>query len=191
MIETPVTSTTQDGLTARHLALGAGVLAARGTVLAARLALSPARAAAPVAGAVWRSRPLEPVRRGLLREADAVALVGAREERVLQAQLGAERVVSVVLERPELERAIAAAMASPETERLLEQVLESPGARHLLDWVANSEEVRAAITRQTAGLGDVVSREIRGRGRTADDTAERIVRGVFRRRPRTRPAVAR
>jgi hypothetical protein len=124
------------------------------------------------------------------READAVALVGAREERLLQTQLGAERVVTIVLERPELERAIAAAAASPEIERLIKQVLASPGARHLLDWVANSEEVRMAITRQTAGLGDVVSREIRGRGAGADDTAERLARGLLRRRPRHRPAPA-
>lgn len=184
-------STTPDGRTARHLALGAGVLAARSTLLAARLALSPARAAAPLAGAVWRSRPLDPVRRSVLRELEAVALVGAREERVLEAQLGAERVVSIVLERPELERAIVAAAASPETERLLEQVLESPGARHLLDWVANSEEVRMAIARQTAGLGDELSREVRGRGASADDVAERLARSILKRRPRGKPAVAR
>jgi hypothetical protein len=184
MIGLPVTNTLPDSRAPRHLALGAGILAARGTLLAARVALAPARVAAPFAGAVWRSRPLEPVRRSVVREADAVALVGAREEQLLQTQFGAERVVKVMLERPELERAIAAAAASPETERLLEQVLASPGARHLLEWVANSDEVRAAILAQTAGLGDMVSSEIRGRGAGADDVAERLARTLLRRRPR-------
>jgi hypothetical protein len=184
MIERPVTSPTSDSRTPRHLALGAGVLAARGSVLAARLALAPARVAAPIAGAVWHSRPLDPVRRTVLRETDAVALVGAREEQLIRTRLGAEHVVRIVLERPELERAIAAAAASPETERLLRQVLDSPGARHLLEWVANSDEVRAAIASQTAGLGDMVSREIRGRGASADDVAERLARNILRRRPR-------
>jgi hypothetical protein len=184
MIDRPVTSTTSDSQAPRHLALGAGVLAARGTRGAARLAFAPARFAAPFAGALWNSRPLEPVRRNVVREARAVARIGAREELMLRTRLDTERVVGTVLERPELERAITAALASPGTDRLVQQVLDSPEARRVLEWVANSDEVRAAIARQSAGLGDMVSREIRGRGASADDVAERLARGVLRRRPR-------
>ena len=184
MIGRPVTTTTSDSQAPYHLALGAGVIAARGTRVTARLALAPARFAAPFASALWHSRPLEPVRRHVIREATAVAGIGAREERLLRTRLDTERVVGTVLERPELERTVAAALASPGTDRLVQQVLDSHEARHVLEWVANSDEVRAAITRQTAGLGDMVSREIRGRGAGADDVAERLARGVLRRRPR-------
>lgn len=186
MIERPVTTTTSDSQSPRHLALGAGVLAVRGTRVAARLAFAPARFAAPFAGALWQSRPLEPVRRNVIREATAVARIGAREEQLLRTRLDTERVVGSVLERPELERTIAAALASPSTDRLVQQVLDSPEARHVLEWVANSEEVRMAIARQSAGLGDMVGREIRGRGATADDVAERLARGFLRRPRRSR-----
>jgi hypothetical protein len=179
-----MTGTSSARLAPHHLILGAGVLAARGTRAAARVALTPTRLAAPLVGGLWRSSTLQPLRRVVEEEAAAIALVGMQEEAVIRVKLEPERLVDTLLERPELNRIITAVLANPETERLVQQLLDSHEAKHVVETLANSPEVRTAVALQTASFGDMVGREIRGRGASADDLAERVARGVLKRRPR-------
>jgi hypothetical protein len=177
----------------RHVAFGLAVVAARGARRATATALAPA-------GAVWRSAPMSPARRTIEREVAGLAARGRREEGDLRRRLEVE-----------LERLIAAALDSPATDRIVQRVLQSPGVeravvtvldselllesteralrgeeiRLVVERIANSPEVRDAVLRQSAGLADVVGREVRGRSANADDAAERLVRSLLRRPPRS------
>jgi hypothetical protein len=192
-----------------HVAFGVALVAARGAGRATSAALRPARLAAPVAGAVWRSPTLSPARRTLEREAATLASLGRREEQDIRRRLeGArERLVIGTLERPELERLLAAALDSPAMDRIVQRVLQSPGVeravvqvleselllesteralrseevRRVVEWIANNREISAAVFQQSAGLADVVGRQVRGRSATADDAAERLARRLLRR----------
>ena len=75
-----------------------------------------------------------------------------------------------------------------DSELLLEstaRALRSEEIRLVLEWIADSPEIRKAVFQQSAGLADVVGREVRGRSASADDAAERLARSFLRRRPRS------
>src|SRR4051794_38294582 len=104
----------------RDVALGAALGAARGARSVTAAALLPARLAAPLVGAAWRSPPLTPVRTTVEREVAVLGVRGHREEQQIRRRLEEtrERLVIGTLERPELERLIAAALDSPAVERI-------------------------------------------------------------------------
>jgi hypothetical protein len=165
-----------------------------------------------VAQAIWRSPLLTPARPAVERELIALTAQGRREERDVRWRLarGRERLLIGTLERPEVERLVLAALDSPATDRIVQRVLESPGVeraivrvldsqlllssteralqseelQRVLERIANSPEVRDAVLKQSAGLADVVGKEVRGRSASADDRAERVARRVLRRRRR-------
>src|SRR3954452_656771 len=210
----PMPQDTHSAKPARHdVALGAAVGAAQGARRAAAAALMPARLAAPFVGAAWRSAPLTPVRAPIERELAALGARGRREEQDIRRRLEEtrERLVIGTLERPELERLLAAALDSPAIERIVQRVLASPGVeravvqildselllhsteralrgeevRRVVQWIATNREISEAVFQQSAGLTDVVGRGVRTRSANADDAAERLARGLLRRRPRT------
>src|SRR4051812_4111946 len=137
----------------RDLALGAALAAAGGARRATALALRPARLAAPLVGAAWRSSPLKPARRTLERELAVLGRRGAAEEEDIRRWLeeARERLVIGTLERPELERLIAAALDSPAVERILQRVLASPGVERAVAQVLDSELLLQSTERALRG----------------------------------------
>jgi hypothetical protein len=198
----------------RHIAMGAGVLAAR----AAETALSaPARLAGPALG----SPVLGPARRTAERALGDIADRGGRWEaevrlrveraaadllrgpvidQVVAALVEArviERIVERLLEEEVAERIVVVALKSPTADRIVQLVLESdliaattervlvsPELQLVVERIANSPEVRSAIATQSFGLADVVAEEVRSRSVSGDETAERLARSILRRRPR-------
>ncbi len=69
-------------------------------------------------------------------------------------------------------------------DRVIDNLLESDEMQRIVEYIANSPEVAAAITQQSAGLVTHYTAEAAGRAQEADATAERIVRRVLLRRQR-------
>jgi hypothetical protein len=106
--------------------------------------------------------------------------------RVIGSEAFDARVVAL-LDDPALERLLARALASRFADAATEQVLASDELRRVVAHVAASDEVRQALSAQSAGLATDVADEIRDRTTTADDVLERGVRRILRRRPRGAP----
>jgi uncharacterized RDD family membrane protein YckC len=92
-----------------------------------------------------------------------------------------ERVVRKLAVDGELERLLEAALASPRTHELLDQALSSPRTHELLDQALSSDatrhvleraiggpEVRAAVTKQSAGFAEQVAAGLRRAARSVD-----------------------
>ena len=71
-------------------------------------------------------------------------------------------------------------------DELTEQVLRSPELERVVEYVATSPQVLDAVSRQTRSMADEVAVNVRRRAESADDAAERTVRGWLR-RPRPQP----
>jgi hypothetical protein len=106
--------------------------------------------------------------------------------RALGSQAFEQRVVAL-LDDPALERLLARALASRFADSATEQMLASDELRRVVAHVAASEEVRGALESQTAGLATEVAEGVRDRTATVDDSLERTVRRLLRRRPRDAP----
>jgi uncharacterized RDD family membrane protein YckC len=87
-----------------------------------------------------------------------------------------------------LEQRLANAVGSRLTERLVAQVAQSQAFQHALSDVLQSPEVRAALTRQTAGFGSDLAASLRSRAAAADDAAEARVQRALGRVPRAAAA---
>jgi len=165
----------------RHIALGAGVLAAR----AADAALSaPARLVAPAAGAALGSPLLGPARRTAERALGDLADLGGRWEtraRLTLEQAGQdllrgplvdqlvaalaearviERVVERLLDEEVAERIVVVALESPTVDRIVQRVVESPSVERAVASVLESNLVSATTDRVlvSAELQRVVER---------------------------------
>ena len=165
----------------RHIAMGAGVLAAR----TAEAALSvPARLVAPAAGAALGSPVLGPARRTAERALDDLADLGGRWEaraRLTLEQAGQdllrgplidqlvaalaearviERIVERLLEEEVAERIVVVALGSPTMDRIVERVLESPSVERAIERVLESSLVSETTERVlvSAELQRVVDR---------------------------------
>jgi hypothetical protein len=192
----------------RDVLLGAAVVGARSGLAAARLALLPARLAlrAPLVGPPLRSSAADLAHEGQLArararttlEAAAIEVLAAPEvERVaarVLATMDLDRIVAAVLEHERTEQLIDRALASPGLERMVVQVLESRLVDELTErvlasaeldrivsYVAGSPQVLDAVSRQTRSLADEMAANVRRRAESADDVAERAVRGWLRR----------
>ena len=110
-----------------------------------------------------------------------------------------DRIVAAVLDHELTEKAIASALASPGLERLLirvlesqlvdeltERVLRSPELERVVQYVATSPQVLDAVHQQTRSFADEMAAGVRRKAESADDAAERTVRGWLR-RPRPQP----
>jgi hypothetical protein len=95
--------------------------------------------------------------------------------------------LAALLDDPALERVVARTLASRFADAATEQVLASDELRRVVAHVAASDEVRQALSAQSAGLATDMADEIRDRTTTADDVLERGVRRILRRRPRSAP----
>ena len=192
----------------RDVALGIAVGGARTGLAVGQVALVPIRVAAraPVVGAILRRRADDLANdgrlaraRALLRLEDLAVMAAAAPE--------VERAVARVLERADLDRLIAAildhertqqvierALVSPGLERLVirvlesrllddltEQVLRSPELERVVEYVATSPQILDAVGRQTRSLADEMAANVRRRAESADEAAERTVRGWLRR----------
>ena len=165
----------------RHIAIGAGVLAAR----TAEAAVSaPARLVAPAAGAALGSPVLGPARRTAERALGDLADLGGRWE--TQARLTLERagqdllrgplidqlvaalaearvierIVERLLDEEVAERIVVVALESPTIDRIVERVLESPSVERAIERVLESSLVSATTERVlvSAELQRVVER---------------------------------
>jgi uncharacterized RDD family membrane protein YckC len=150
---------------------------------AGRLAFYPARVAArasreQLAGAADDVLIPELVR--LLDRAFATTL----PEEVVQSAVKhnvIERVAAELVRSGALDRAVNDALASSHTTELTERILHSDQMRMVISEAAASPEVRAALTRQTAGFADELAAGIRTRAVHLDDR-------IGRRRPPARAA---
>jgi hypothetical protein len=177
----------------RDVALGVAVAGTRTGLVAGRLMLRPARLVlrAPVIGGAVRHR------------ADALAAGGARARTHARDMLldseELDRLICGILEHPRTEQLVERILASPGLERLVvqvlesrliddltEQVLHSPELERVVEYVATSPQVLDAVSRQTRSMADEVAVNVRRRAESADDAAERTVRGWLR-RPRPQP----
>lgn len=197
----------------RDLAIGVAVAGVHGGLAAARLAVFPARVAlrAPVVGPPLRQRADTLASDGArararartnLESAAAVVLASPEVERVAARVLATadlDRIVTAVLDHELTERVIASALASPGLERLLirvlesrlvddltERVLQSPELERVVQYVATSPQVLDAVHQQTRSFADEMAAGVRRKAESADDAAERTVRGWLR-RPRPQP----
>jgi hypothetical protein len=165
-----------------------------------------------VDSALWPAAQLygsTPVRRARMQAAQVSAGL-ARETLAVVDRTGAQalvtgtellrQVISGILSHPATERLLDEVLADPALERLVERVLASPMADSLttqlissdemqivLEHVTRSPELRAALSRQTAGLAEDMAVGVRARTAHADATSERIAKHVIRRlrRPAT------
>ncbi|MBJ7330074.1 MAG: hypothetical protein JHC95_09275 [Solirubrobacteraceae bacterium] len=154
----------------------------------------------------------------IAREAVAEAVRGPVVE-VLLADGVAEQIALRVVEGPELAQILDVTLASESMQRTIAGALDSPGVERIVGeavegklidqvvrallqseelWVlvtevAESPQVTAALSRQTAGVADQITDEVRERSRDADDWVERTAHRMLRRRNRTgqppRPAL--
>jgi hypothetical protein len=110
-----------------------------------------------------------------------------------------DRVVSVILNHPATTRMVDGVLDDPAVERLINRImdssliddvtarlLDSDEMRMVLEHVTRSPELRAALAEQTAGLAGDMAVSVRSRTVVADDVAERVARGLLRRRQRPR-----
>jgi len=194
-------------------AIGAAAAGARAGIAVGRVALLPARIAlrAPLIGAPLRDRADAIAfegRRARSRaraELEAVAIVvlcSPEFERVATRVVAAselDRLVTTVLDHERTEQLIAGALATPGLERLVvrvmesrfvdeltERVLVSPELTRVVEYVASSPQVMDAVHQQTRTFADDMVAGVRRKAESADDEAERRVRGWLRRpRPQT------
>jgi uncharacterized protein YoxC len=66
-------------------------------------------------------------------------------------------------------------------DELTERVLASAELDRIVSYVAGSPQVLDAVSRQTRSLADEMAANVRRRAESADDVAERAVRGWLRR----------
>ena len=92
-----------------------------------------------------------------------------------------ERVAAELVRSGALDRAVRDALASPHTTELTERILHSDQMQLAIREAAASPEVRAALTRQTAGFAEELIAGIRARAVRLDDR-------IGRRRPRATAA---
>jgi hypothetical protein len=151
-----------------------------------------------------------------LRDEATNAVTGTLVEQRLvdrvAAQLLADGLVDRIIASPELDAAIQRTLENPAFDGLVARLVDAPGVErasvrvlesHLVDeltgrilaseelhrvvvHVAESPEVRAALTAQSAGLVDEVADGMRARTVTADAFVERLARRALRRPPRSR-----
>jgi hypothetical protein len=190
------------------LAAGVAVAGVRTGLAVGRAALAPVRLAtrAPLVGSVLQRRADDLAHdgrlaraRALARAEDLVASVAAAPEvervaaRVL-ASADLDRVIVAILDHERTEQLIERALASAGLERLVirvlesrlvdeltEQVLRSPELERVVEYVATSPQILDAVNRQTRTLADEMATNVRRRAGSADEAAERTVRGWLRR----------
>lgn len=149
---------------------------------------------------VYESPPLSRAR----TRAAELSVAVARDGRAMVDRTGAwaqatstdllRQLVSAILNNPATETLLDEALADPAVERLAARVLDSPLVEHLtarlldsdemqlvLEHVTRSPELRAAVTRQTAGLAEDVAGGVRSRTAVADVASERMAQQFMRR----------
>jgi hypothetical protein len=92
-----------------------------------------------------------------------------------------ERVVDRALESPGLERLVVRVLESRLVDEVTERVLRSPEMDRVVEYIATSPQVVAAVSRHTQTLAEEMMSDVRRRTQSADDLAERTVRGWLRR----------
>ena len=84
-----------------------------------------------------------------------------------------ERMVEEFAQSGALDRALDDALKSPRTDELVDRIVESDQMRRVIEEVVAGPEVRAALARQTTGLGEELVAGVRSRAVAFDDRAER------------------
>jgi hypothetical protein len=96
------------------------------------------------------------------------------------------RMVDGVLDDPAVDRLVTRILGSPMVENLTASILASDEMQMVMEHIMRSPELRAALAQQTAGLAGDMAVSVRSRTVVADDVAERVARGLLRRRQRPR-----
>jgi hypothetical protein len=190
------------------IVLGLAVAGARSGIAAAQIVLLPARVAlrAPLVGPVLRRRADDLAHEGRRARERALArgeelatsvLTSADVERLaarVLATMDLTRIAGAILDDSRTEQLIAGVLASPGLERIVvqalesrlvddltERVLASPELERVVEYVATSPQVLNAVGRQSRTLAEEMAENVRRRAGSADEGAERTVRGWLRR----------
>jgi methyl-accepting chemotaxis protein len=121
----------------------------------------------------------------VVEEVIAASDLDVRIAAVLDHEL-TERTLERVLASPGLERLLVQVLDSRFLDVLTERVLQTPEMDRVVEHIASSPQVLDAISAQTQSLTQEMVADVRRATHTADDVAERAVRGWLRRpRPAT------
>lgn len=107
------------------------------------------------------------------------ALAGPLPEEIVRSAVRhrvIERVAEELVATGALDRAVREALESRQTTELTDRIVRSEQMRLAIKEVMESSEVRTALTRQTAGLGEELVAGIRARARELDDRLEPAAR---------------
>jgi hypothetical protein len=97
-----------------------------------------------------------------------------------------ERVATELLESLDVDALVGQVLEHEVTARVVERTLASPEMDRIVQYIATSPHIVAAVSRHTQTLAEEMASDVRRRSQTADDVAERAVRGWLR-RPRQQP----
>ncbi len=174
--------------------LGAGLAAERRTRQAAPVAIRVTRTALWPVAKLYESPPLRGVR--VRAAASSVALVRDGRE-LTDAVLSSDKpkqLLAAVVNSPATDELLQEALDSAALDRLAGLVLDSAFAENLtarlvasdemnliLEYVTSSPELRAALSRQTAGLAGDMADGVRARTAAGDATTERLALHFMRR----------
>jgi hypothetical protein len=92
-----------------------------------------------------------------------------------------EKLLDEALADPALERLATRVLDSPLADRLTQRMLDSDEMQLVLEYITRSPELRAALSRQTAGLADDAAAGVRSRTAAADAISERMAQQFIRR----------
>jgi hypothetical protein len=199
--------------TAIDTGVGMAVAGARTGADLARLAFLPVRIAArmPVVGPPLRRIGSDLAQDGVLARERAVALIEERAsallsapevERAIDRALAGtltdvvarsiarnrvpERVATELLESLDVDALVAQVLEHEVTMRVVERALASPEMDRIVEYIATSPHIVTAVSRHTQTMAEEMASDVRRRSQSADDIAERAVRGWLR-RPRQQP----
>jgi hypothetical protein len=101
-----------------------------------------------------------------------------------------ERRFTALLDDPVLDRLMAQTLASRFAHEATDRLLTSDELQQIVGEIARSDDVRAALQDQSAGLATEVADDLRDRTMDLDEVLERGARRLLRRRRRSSPVVA-
>lgn len=121
---------------------------------------------------------------GMAEQIAARVVEGPELGRILDVALASEQMqetIAAALDNPAMQRIAANAVDSRVVDEVVRALLASEEVWLLVAEIAESPQVTAALSRQTAGVADQITDEVRERSRDADDWVERTARRLLRR----------
>jgi hypothetical protein len=174
--------------------LGAAVAAERGTRRVAPIAIRATQTALWPAAKLYESPPLRGVRTRVAASSASLVQDGKGLTKAVRSSEAPRQLLTTVVNSPATDELLQEILDSPALDRLAGLVLDSAFIENLtarliasdemnlvLEYVTNSPELRAALTRQTAGLAGDMATGVRSRTAAGDATTERLALHIMRR----------